>query len=320
VKIVVLDGYPINPGDLDWSPMEALGPLTVYDRSASHDVVERAQGSEIVLTNKVVISRGAITQLPVLKYIGVLATGYNIVDVKAAREKGIVVTNIPAYSRDSVVQLVFALALELVAHTSDHLRAVEAGRWISSPDWSFTVAPVRELAGKTLGIIGMGAIGKKVALVGHAFGMNVIASGTPSQRPVELTGFQVQRYSVDEVLEMSDVVTLHCPLTNETKLMINAGRIARMKPTSILINTARGQLIDEHALADALSKGVIAGVGLDVLSVEPPHPNNALLHAPRCLITPHIAWASVEARRRLMQIAVENIRAFIEGKSQNVIE
>lgn len=319
MKIVVLDGYTLNPGDLDWAPIQSLGDLTVHDRTPSSEVIARAQGAEIVLTNKAIISQHAIAHLPVLSYIGVLATGYNVVDMTAATERGIVVTNIPGYSSNSATQLVFALVLELITHTSDHIRAVREGGWVSSPDWSFTVSPIRELAGKTLGIVGLGAIGKRVALVGHAFGMRVIAVGESGEQPTQLPGFRVFRHPLDEVLAMSDVLTLHCPLTAETRHLMNAERLARMKRTAILINTARGPLVDEPALADALRNGVIAGAGLDVLSTEPPSAENPLLNAPRCAVTPHIAWASIEARSRLMQIAAENARAFLDGKPKNVV-
>jgi glycerate dehydrogenase len=319
MRIVVLDGYALNPGDLDWQPLESLGQLTVHNRTPVSEVIERSQGAEIVLTNKTIVSQHAIAHLPALRYIGVLATGYNVVDVRAANERGIVVTNIPGYSSTSAAQLVFALVLELVGHTSEHIRAVKEGRWANSPDWSFTVAPIRELAGKTLGIIGFGAIGKRVALVGHAFGMRVVAVGNANQKPDQLPGFRIFRYPLDEVLAISDVLTLHCPLTEQTKHLMNAESLAKMKRTAILINTARGPLVDEVALADALHKGAIAGAGLDVLSAEPPPTDNPLLSAPRCVITPHIAWASIEARKRLMQIAAENIQAFLQGKPTNVV-
>lgn len=320
MRIVVLDGYALNPGDLDWKPLQALGSLKVYHRSSAHEVAERARESEILLTNKAIVSRESIGQLPGLRYIGVLASGYNIVDVQGARELGIVVTNVPGYSRDSVVQLVFGFILEFFGHASDHIHAVRGGAWVSSPDWSFTVAPIRELAGKTLGIIGMGAIGKTVAQVGHAFGMKVIASGDSSQPAVELTGFQVHRYPLDQVVATSDVLSLHCPLTDQTRHLMNAERISKMKPSSILINTARGPLVDERALAEALEKGMISGAGLDVLYEEPPRPENPLLKAPHCLITPHIAWSSLEARGRLMEIAVDNIKAFLSGNPINVVQ
>jgi len=319
MNIVVLDGYTVNPGDLDWKPLEALGKLTVHDRTLTGEVIARSQGAEIILTNKTIISQHAIAHLPALRYIGVLATGYNIVDVKAAEERGLIVTNIPGYSSNSVSQFVFALILELTCHTTEHGIAVREGGWVRSPDWSFTGAPIRELAGKTLGIVGLGAIGKRVALIAHALGMRVIAVGEREQKPTQFPGFRIFRFPLDELLAASDVVTLHCPLTEETRKLINAHRLAKMKPTAILINTARGPLIDEAALAEALRKGTIAGAGLDVLSSEPPSADNPLLTAPRCIITPHIAWASVEARRRLIQLAAGNIEAFLTGKPINVV-
>ena len=319
MRIIVLDGYALNPGDLDWKPLGSLGELVVHDRTPASEVIARSEGAEIVLTNKTIVSHNAIAHLTTLRYIGVLATGYNIVDVSAAKERGIIVSNIPGYSSSSATQLVFALVLELIGHTADHIRSVQEGRWTSSPDWSYTVAPIHELAGKTLGIVGLGAIGKRVALVGHAFGMRVVAVGRAGQEPTQLPGFRIFRHPLDEVLAMSDVLTLHCPLNEETRHLMNAERLAKMKRSAILINTARGPLIDEAALADALCKGTLAGAGLDVLSAEPPSPDNPLLAAPRCAITPHIAWASIEARKRLMQIAAENIKAFLSGKPTNVV-
>jgi glycerate dehydrogenase len=317
MKIVILDGYAINPGDLTWQPIEQLGHLVVYPRTAAGDVVARSRECEVILTNKTIVSRKAIDQLPALRCIGVLATGYNIVDVTAAAEKGITVTNVPGYSSDSAAQLVFGFILEFFGHISEHLSAVRDGAWTTSPDWTVRVAPIQEL-----GIVGLGAIGRKVALIGHAFGMNVIASGGSTGSPANLPGFLVHRYPLEELLAMSDVVSLHCPLTEQTRHLINAERIARMKPTAILINTARGPLVDvdEDALADALQRGYLVGVGLDVLGVEPPAPDNRLLNAPRCLLTPHIAWGSIEARRRLIQVAANNIRAFQDGKPINVVQ
>ena len=317
MRIVILDGFPINPGDLDWKPLESLGELVVHDRTQPQDVVDRAQNFEIVLTNKTVLARETIRALPQLKYIGVLATGYNIVDVPCAVERGIVVTNIPGYARESVAQHVFALILDLLAHTSQHVRAVNDGRWVSSPDWSFTVAPVHELSGKTIGIVGLGAIGRRVALIAQGFGMNVIAAEIVPKKSSDPEGFGIPRYHLDELLSLSDVVSLHCPLTEQTKQMINADSLKNMKPTAILVNTARGQLIDEQALAEALRNGRIGGAGLDVLSEEPPSAENPLLNSPRCLITPHVAWASIEARRRLIDAAAQNIKAYLGGTPEN---
>ena len=320
MRIVVLDGYTTNPGDLDWEPIRSLGELSVYDRTAVTDVVDRARGCEMLLTNKTIVSSESIVRLPSLRYIGILATGYNIVDVKAAREHGITVTNVPGYASDSAAQLVFGFILEFLSHPSDHVKAVRDGAWVKSPDWSFTVAPIHELSGKTLGIIGLGAIGSRVAMIGNAFGMRVIAAVSSGRSVVEVPCVSVERLQIDDLLASSDVLTLHCPLTAQTKHLINADRLAKMKPTAILINTARGPLIEEHALADALHKNLIAGAGLDVLSEEPPSVDNPLFRAPRCLMTPHIAWASVEARRRLIHQAAENIKAYTKGRPINTIE
>ena len=320
MRIVLLDGYTTNPGDLDWEPIRSLGELIVYDRTSSHDVVDRARGCGILVTNKTVVSRETITRLPYLRYIGVLATGYDIVDVRSAAEQGITVTNVPGYATDAVAQHVFGFMLEFFSHPSEHIKAVRDGAWVKSPDWSFAVAPISELAGKTLGIIGVGAIGSRVATMGNAFGMRVIGAESFGRSLMNVPGVAIDRFQIDELLALSDVVTLHCPLTERTRHLIDADNLARMKRSAILINTSRGQLIDESALSVALQEGLIAGAGLDVLSEEPPSAGNPLLGAPRCLMTPHIAWASVEARRRLIQQAAENIRAFAKGKPINTIQ
>lgn len=315
MKIVVLDGYTLNPGDLDWGALEALGECTIHDRTAPDGIIPRATGAAIVLTNKTPLTRETISALRGLRYIGVLATGYNIVDAAAAREAGITLTNVPAYSTMSVAQVVFAHLLNL-SHSMDyHTRAVREGRWTTCPDFSFWDAPLIELAGKTLGIVGLGRIGTAVARIGLAFGMQVIAAD-PSPRDVPAG---VRIVSVDEIFAQSDAVTLHCPLTPETRHLVNAERLAMMQPTSYLINTSRGPIIDERALADALDGGMLAGAGLDVLSEEPPPPGHPLLSARNCHVTPHFAWASTAARSRLMDEAVENVRAFIAGTPRNVV-
>jgi len=313
-KIVVLDGFTLNPGDLSWDALQELGDLTVHDRTLAGQTVSRAVGAEIVLTNKVVISGADLAQLPALRYVGVLATGYNVVAVDAARARGIPVTNVPGYGTAAVAQIVFALILELTHHTGHHAQSVREGRWTASPDFCYWDFPLVELAGKTLGIVGYGAIGKAVAAIGRAFGMKVIAS-TRTARVAE----GVEFFSVDEVFRRADIVTLHCPLTPETQGLVNAARLASMKPRAFLINTGRGPLIVENDLAAALEAGVIAGAGLDVLSTEPPPAGNPLLRARNCLITPHIGWATLAARQRLMGIAVGNVRSFLAGKPENVV-
>jgi glycerate dehydrogenase len=325
MQIVVLDGYTLAPGGshggdaLDWAPLEALGEVTIHDRTAGGEVVSRAKGAPIVLTNKTPLGGEVIERLPGLKYIGVTATGVNVVDLDAARRHGVVVTNVPGYSTETVVQHVFALLLELVVHTCGHVRAVADGRWVGCEDFSFRVGPITELAGKTMGIVGMGAIGRRVAAVADALGMRVAAAHQSSMARVTVPGVEVRWAPIDELVAMADVITLHCPLTDQTRHLINAERLARVKPTAILINTGRGDLVDEAALAGALHGGAIAGAGLDVLSSEPPAAGNPLLSAPRCVITPHIAWASIESRRRMMVLAAGNVAAFIKGEPINVV-
>lgn len=313
-KIVVLDGYTLNPGDLDWQGLEAIGALTVHDRTPSEAIVERARDAEILLTNKAPVSAETIGRLPGLRYIGVLATGYNIVDVAAAKARGIVVANVPGYGTPSVAQHVFALILELAQRTGHHAQTVSAGRWSASPDFCYWDFPLVELAGRTLGIVGFGAIGQAVAQIGRAFGMKVIAT-TRTPRTAEDVVF----LPVDEVFRRADIVTLHCPLTPETQGLVNASRLSEMKRDAFLINTGRGPLVVERDLAEALETGRIAGAGLDVLSAEPPPLDHPLLKAKNCLITPHIAWATRAARQRLMNIAVENVRAFLAGAPVNVV-
>jgi len=319
-KIVVLDGYTLNPGDLTWKDLESLGKCAVYERTPPKEVVPRAKDSEIVLTNKTILSSDAIKQLPKLKYIGVLATGYNIVDTETACTRRIPVTNVPAYSTQSVAQMVFAHLLNLAQHVAHHAETVRCGRWTSNPDFCYWDMPLIELAGLTMGIIGFGRIGQAVAKLALAFGMKVIAydivkpSKTPGGSPEGC-----QFVELDDIFRTSDVVSLHCPLAPQTKNIINKERLERMKENAFLINTSRGPLVDEQALAQALNSERIAGACLDVLSEEPPSGNNPLLKAKNCFITPHIAWATRAARERLLQVAVDNVASFLAGKPQNVV-
>ncbi len=316
MNIVVLDGHTLNPGDLTWSALEALGPCRVFDRTLPGETVARAAEAEIALTNKTVLSRDTLVRLPRLRYIGVLATGYNVVDLAAARERGIAVTNVPGYSTASVVQLTFALLLELTHHVGAHADGVRAGRWSRSADFCYWESPLVELAGLTLGLVGFGNVGRGVARAAAAFGMRVLVhTRTRPTGGVEGVTF----VDLEAVFRQSDVVSLHCPLTDATRHLVNRERLAWMKPTAFLINTGRGPLVDEAALADALNAGRLAGAGLDVLSTEPPAAGNPLLAAKNCVITPHIGWATRAARERLMRIAVENVRAFQAGQPQNVV-
>ncbi len=316
MRIVVLDGYTLNPGDLSWGRLEALGDCSVYDRTALEDIVERAGDAEIVLTNKTVLSADVIRHLMRLRYIGVLATGYNVVDVEAANERGIPVTNVPSYGTTSVAQMVFAHLLNLTQHVAHHARTVRDGRWAACPDFCYWDMPLLELAGLTLGIVGFGRIGRAVAGLAQAFGMKVIVHDVivPAEMPEGC-----RMVELEEVFREADVLSLHCPLTPRTGKLVNAERLALMKPTAFLINTSRGPLIDEPALADALNAGRLAGAGLDVLSTEPPAADNPLLTAKNCYITPHIAWATRSARQRLLSIAIDNVAAFIAGRPQNVV-
>lgn len=316
MKIVVLDGYTTNPGDLTWQALHEVAECEIYDRTAVDQIVERAHDAEFVLTNKTPLDATTLAKLPALKYIGVLATGYNVVDTEAAKARGVAVTNIPAYGTESVAQMVFALLLELTQHVGHHARTVREGKWSASPDFCYWDYPLIELHGLTLGVIGFGHIGQAVARLGQAFGMKVVAHRKPKRDP-GLAG--VTYLELDELLQQSDVVTLHSPLTDQTRHLIDAERLALMKPSAFLINTARGPLVHEDDLADALNSGRLAGAGLDVLSVEPPSPDNPLLSAKNCLITPHIAWATEAARKRLLGMAVENIQAFVAGESLNRI-
>lgn len=308
-KIVVLDGHTLNPGDLSWEPLKALGSLTVHDRTPPGEVAERAKDAEIVFTNKALLPREVIEVLRELRYIGVLATGFNIVDVEAAAERGIPVCNVPGYGSPSVAQLTFALILELAQGVGQHSAGVREGKWSASPDFCYWEQPLVELQDLTLGLIGCGAIGSAVARIAGAFGMRVVAMTRSGNVPEG-----VESVELEELLRKADVVSLHCPLTAENEGMINAERLGLMKPSAFLINTGRGPLINEADLAAALEAGTIAGAGLDVLSKEPPPPDNPLLQARNCLITPHLAWATRAARLRLLNITVDNLRTWLEGK------
>lgn len=314
MKIVVLDGYGLNPGDLSWKGMEALGDLTVYDRTAPDELMERSAGAEVLITNKTVLTAENMAALPQLKYIGVLATGYNIIDIAAAKARGIIVTNIPAYSTSSVAQTVFAHILNITQRVGHYAYANRHGRWANNPDFCYWDTNLVELDGKKIGIIGLGNTGKATARIAAGFGMQVCAYTSKPQAELP-EGFK--KMELDELFSECDVISLHCPLTAETKDMVNAARLSAMKPTAILINTGRGPLVNEKDLADALNKGVIAAAGLDVLSSEPPRYDNPLLTAKNCFITPHIAWATKEARVRLMDIAVENLKGYINGEIVN---
>ncbi len=316
MKIVVLDGYTLNPGDLTWKELEALGECTIYDRSAPEDTIKRADGAAIVLTNKTMLSADTIKRLDDLRYIGVLATGYNVVDAEAAGARGIPVTNVPTYGTNSVAQMAFAHLLNLTQNVAHHGQTVRDGRWNSCPDFCYWDTPLIELAGLTMGIIGFGRIGRATARLATAFGMKVIACD-PAAPPDVPEGCEM--VSLDGVLQKADVISLHCPLTPETERLIDGGRLALMRKTAFLINTSRGSLIDEQALADALNSEKIAGAGLDVLSAEPPEKGNPLLAARNCHITPHIAWATLAARQRLLNVAVDNVRAYLAGNPQNVV-
>lgn len=314
MKIIVLDGYALNPGDLSWEDMKALGDLTVYDRTSPSEVFERSADAEVLITNKTVLSAKLINALPKLKYIGVLATGYNVVDIDSARNRGIVVTNIPAYSTASVAQMVFAHLLNITHRVGYFASQNSQGRWTENKDFCYWDTNLVELAGKTMGIVGFGNIGQATAHIALAMGMHVCVYTSKEQSSLPQG---VQKVSLDELFVISDVVSLHCPLTPETNELVNIERLKTMKPSAILINTGRGPLVNEQDLAHALNTGIIAGAGVDVLSTEPPKPDNPLLTAKNCFITPHVAWATLEARIRLMHIAVENLKSFIDGKVIN---
>jgi glycerate dehydrogenase len=316
VNSVILDGYILNPGDLSWDAFHSLGDCKICDRTSAAQVVEQSSGYDILLTTDVPITREMIAQLPDLKYIGVFATGFDYVDIKAAAEQGIVVTNVPEYGTHSVAQMVFAHLLNLCQHTADHSTVVRQGDWNRSADFSTWKNPLIELSGLTMGIVGMGRIGSEVARIARAFGMNVLAFDT---RPAMTLPEGIIFTDIETIFQQSDVVSLHCPLTEENPGFVNKQLLDMMKPSAFLINTSRGKLIDESALAEALNSGVIAGAGLDVLSQEPPEAGNPLLKARNCDITPHIAWATRSARERLMEMTFQNVKAFIDGQPINVV-
>lgn len=311
MKICILDGYSLNPGDLDWSPVERLGDVTLFDRTPADKIVERAADADIVLTNKVPFSADTLRQLPRLRFICVLATGYNIIDTEAAARQGVVVANIPAYSTMSVAQMAFAHILNITNHVASYAREVADGKWTNCPDFCFWDSALTELAGKTMGIVGLGNTGMATARIAVAMGMKVVALTSKS---ADTLPEGITPAPLDDVLASADVASLHCPLTPSTRHIINAASIAKMKPSAILINTGRGPLVDEQAVADALNGGRLAAFGADVLSQEPPRGDNPLLSARNCFLTPHIAWATLEARTRLMSTATENVRQFIAGE------
>lgn len=315
-RLVVLDAHVVNPGDLSWAPLEALGELSVYERTAEADVVERARDAEIVITNKTRLPASVLRQLPKLRGVSVLATGFDVVDAAAARERGVPVCNVPAYSTASVAQHTLALLLELTQHVGLHATAVRNGAWSRQPDFSLSLEPLEELEGRTFGVVGLGAIGRRVAALAQAFGMNVLA--TPSRRqPEPPAGVRVE--SLEAVFAQSDVVSLHCPLTPETERLVRRERLETMKPTALLLNTSRGGLIDESDLAAALHAGRLAGAALDVLSREPPPADHPLLTAPRCLVTPHQAWTTRAARERLLRATVDNVAGILAGRLVHVV-
>lgn len=317
MKIVVLDGYTLNPGDISWDGISKFGDLKVYDRTPEDKIVERAADAEIVLTNKTPLREQVLKELTNLKYIGVLATGYNVVDVDYAKTNDVVVANVPGYGTASVVQMTMALLLELCLHVQEHSDSVRNGDWASSPDFCYWKFPLVELAGKTMGIIGFGDIGSRVADVATSFGMNIIGSSRTQTDQSARKNFRWAE--VPELLKESDVVSIHCPLFPETKGLINAESLKTMKPSAFLLNTSRGPIVVDEDLASALNNGIIAGAGIDVLSVEPPSAGNPLFKAKNCIITPHIAWATKEARTRLMEIAETNLASFLKGNAVNVV-
>ena len=316
MKIVILDGYSANPGDLSWKELETMGEVTVYDRTSPSETVARAAEADIVLTNKVIIGREEMAQLPHLRYIGVLATGYNVVDIEAAHERGITVTNVPAYSTESVAQMVFAHLLTVTNRTEHYAIANREGRWTNNKDFCYWDFPHMELSGKSFGIVGLGNIGQRVAAIAHAFGMRVCAYTSKSES--QLPSY-VEKKPLTDLLSESDVVSLHCPLTPDTRHLINNETLQKMKLSAILINTGRGPLVDDQAVAEALAEGRLAAFCADVLTEEPPKATNPLLNQPNAFITPHIAWASTEARIRLLQVAIGNVRSFLNGHPQNVV-
>ena len=316
MKIVILDAYTASHEELSWGELETLGELTAYDRTRPEETVERAKDADVVLTNKVILGKAEISQMPKLKYIGVLATGYNVVDMDAARERGVIVTNVPAYSTESVAQMVFSHLLTITNHTEHYARLNRSGMWSSSQDFCYWNTPLTELAGKTFGIVGLGNIGKRVAEIAHAFRLKVIAY--TSKAETELPSY-IKKVTIEELLAVSDILSLHCPLTPDTHHLINSQTLQIMKPTAILINTGRGPLVNDHDVADALNNGLLGYYCADVMTEEPPRLLNPLLTCEKAYLTPHIAWASSEARVRLVSVAVDNVKAFIEGHPQNVV-
>lgn len=316
MKIVILDGYSVNPGDLSWEELEACGELTVYDRTNTEDILKRTKNADAILTNKVVISSEIIDKLPNLKYIGVLATGYNVVDIEAAKKRGITVTNVPAYSTNSVVQMTFAHILNLTNRVAHYAHENRKGKWSASPDFCYWDTNLGEIAGKTLGVVGLGNIGYKVACIARDFGMDVFAC--TSKNSADLPD-GIQKVTFNGLLGISDILTLHCPLTPQTKEMINKDTLSQMKRGALLINTGRGALVNDKDVAQALCEGQLGGYGADVMTQEPPKPDNPLLSAPNAYLTPHIAWATLEARKRLVSIASANVAAFVQDSPKNVV-
>lgn len=316
MKIVILDGYSVNPGDLSWEELEECGDLTVYDRTNTEDILKRTKNADAILTNKVVISSEIINKLPNLKYIGVLATGYNVVDIEAAKKRGITVTNVPAYSTNSVVQMTFAHILNLTNRVAHYAHENRKGKWSASPDFCYWDTNLGEIAGKTLGVVGLGNIGYKVACIARDFGMDVFAC--TSKNSADLPD-GIQKVTFNGLLGISDILTLHCPLTPQTKKMINKDTLSQMKRGALLINTGRGALVNDKDVAQALCEGQLGGYGADVMTQEPPKPDNPLLSAPNAYLTPHIAWATLEARKRLVSIASANVAAFVQGSPKNVV-
>jgi glycerate dehydrogenase len=316
MKIVNLDGYTTNPGDQSWDWLKKYGEYTVYDRTNPEDIIDRAKDADVLIINKSIITADTLDKLPNLKYVGLQSTGYNVIDCKAARERNITVSNIPAYSTNAVAQLVFAMILQITNKVTLHSDAVHNGEWCECHDFCFWKAPLAELDAKTIGIIGFGSIGQRVSNIAKAFGMNVLVF-TPHPKPDKFS--DVVFVDFETLLKNSDIVTCHCPLTPTTQGLINEDALSKMKKSAIFINTSRGPVVDEQALADALNNDKIQAAGLDVLKVEPPKPDNPLLNAKNCYITPHIAWAAYETRARLLGILEDNLKAFINGKPQNVV-
>lgn len=316
MRIVILDGFSVNPGDLSWEPLNQFGEVVVYDRTSEDEVIDRCKGAEIILTNKVVLDATILNMLPRLQYIGVLATGYNVVDLEVASRQNIVVTNIPAYSTESVAQMVFAHLLNIVSRVDHYARENRKGRWADSEDFCYLDHNLFELHKKRMGIVGLGHTGMATARIAQAFGMNVMAYTSKDEEDLPAG---IRKVSLEQIFSESDIISLHCPLTDTTRHMINKETLATMKSSAILINTGRGPLVDDEAVATALHKGIIAAYGADVVSTEPPQADNPLLSAPYCYLTPHIAWATKEARTRLLTICIENIKSFLEGEPINQV-